>query len=248
MYRKTEFKLPENFSRADYEKVFLKLLEEGKVEEKDIDDAVEEIKKEIDSIKREANDRSMLVLQTDGKRELLPEQIEDLLKKLRARFKENQKKHLSIFWFNVEKKLRKAAPENLWSLWKLEEHSEEVRPDVIDYDSETGEYIFVGRIHLNRISNSYPLLYSDILKYYQENSFNMITKEDFLKYKSIFLGQKMALEGRNYLLETPKFEEMEGLSLLGSVYPVKEPADRFKIKFVQVDFWPSICFMVRISV
>jgi hypothetical protein len=70
---------------------------------------------------------------------LSPEQREELIKVLKARFEKNMKRHKGIEWAKVEARL-KANPEKLWSLDKMEETGGE--PDVVGYDKKTGEYIF----------------------------------------------------------------------------------------------------------
>jgi hypothetical protein len=75
----------------------------------------------------------------ENKKELLPEQREELLSVLKARFEKNKKRHQDLEWDNVQLKLE-ANPEKLWSLQEMERTGGE--PDVVDYDSQTGEYIF----------------------------------------------------------------------------------------------------------
>jgi len=75
-----------------------------------------------------------------NKKELSPEQREELLKTLKARFEKNrfpQKEGLE--WAKVQAKLE-ANPEKLWSLQLMEKTGGE--PDVVGYDKKTGEYIF----------------------------------------------------------------------------------------------------------
>ncbi|RZK39723.1 MAG: DUF4256 domain-containing protein [Pedobacter sp.] len=71
-------------------------------------------------------------------KQLLPEQIEDLINTLKERFKKNMKRHEGIAWEDVESKLRAAAPSKLWSLDEMEVTGGE--PDVIGYDN--GIYVF----------------------------------------------------------------------------------------------------------
>jgi len=73
------------------------------------------------------------------KRELLPEQREELLQTLKARFEKNMSRHTGLEWADVQAKLE-ANPEKLWSLHEMEETGGE--PDVVGHDSKTGEYIF----------------------------------------------------------------------------------------------------------
>ena len=73
------------------------------------------------------------------KRELSPEQREELLKALKARFEKNMNRHKGIEWAKVEAKLE-ANTEKLWSLNEMETTGGE--PDVVGHDNKTGEYIF----------------------------------------------------------------------------------------------------------
>ena len=70
---------------------------------------------------------------------LSPEGTEELLKVLETRFLKNLNRHQGIDWSKVEAKL-KANSEKLWSLDEMERTEGE--PDVVGYDSKTGEYIF----------------------------------------------------------------------------------------------------------
>ena len=72
-------------------------------------------------------------------KELSPEQREELLKTLKARFEKNMNRHPGLEWANVQAKLE-AYPEKLWSLSEMERTDGE--PDVVGYDQQTGEYIF----------------------------------------------------------------------------------------------------------
>lgn len=73
------------------------------------------------------------------KKELSPEQREELLRTLKARFEKNMNRHKGLEWATVQAKLE-ANPERLWSLIEMERTGGE--PDVVGYDRETGEYIF----------------------------------------------------------------------------------------------------------
>jgi len=67
------------------------------------------------------------------------DQINSLLKNLKDRFEKNMKRHQGIEWIKIETQL-KAQPSKLWSLNEMELTGGE--PDVIGYDSKTGEYTF----------------------------------------------------------------------------------------------------------
>ena len=72
-------------------------------------------------------------------KELSPNQREELLNTLKARFEKNKDRHKGIEWAKVQAKLE-AHAEKLWSLQIMEETGGE--PDVVAYDEKTGEYTF----------------------------------------------------------------------------------------------------------
>ncbi len=72
-------------------------------------------------------------------KELLPEQSEELLSALKARFEENPSRHQGLEWVKVQARLED-DPEKLWSLHEMESTGGE--PDVVGQDEKTGEYIF----------------------------------------------------------------------------------------------------------
>ena len=74
----------------------------------------------------------------DEKRELSPDQREELIGALKARFEGNMNRHDGIEWVNMKAKLE-ADAEKLWSLSEMERTGGE--PDVTGYDIETGEYL-----------------------------------------------------------------------------------------------------------
>lgn len=73
------------------------------------------------------------------KRELSPEQREELLRVLKARFEKNMNHHKGLEWVNVGAKLE-VNTEKLWSLNEMEKTGGE--PDVVGHDDKMGEYIF----------------------------------------------------------------------------------------------------------
>src|SRR3977135_1850783 len=75
----------------------------------------------------------------ETKKELRPEQREELLKALKARFEKNMNRHKGLEWAKVKAKLE-ANTEKLWSLNEMERSGGE--PDVVGHDKKTGEYIF----------------------------------------------------------------------------------------------------------
>jgi hypothetical protein len=73
------------------------------------------------------------------KKELLPEQQEELLKVLKARFDKNIERHKGIKWTDVQVKLE-ANSEKLWTLNEMEITGGE--PDVVGYDKSANAFIF----------------------------------------------------------------------------------------------------------
>ena len=73
------------------------------------------------------------------KKKLSPEQQEELLGTLKARFEKHMERHKGIAWAKVQEKLE-AKHEKLWSLNEMEETGGE--PDVVGQDKKTGEFIF----------------------------------------------------------------------------------------------------------
>lgn len=74
-----------------------------------------------------------------NKKGLSPEQVEELINTLRARFEKNRKRHKNLEWSKVQAKLE-TNPDKLWSLFEMERTGGE--PDVVGYDKNTDEYIF----------------------------------------------------------------------------------------------------------
>ena len=74
-----------------------------------------------------------------NKKVLAPEQHEELLSALKARFEKNLNRHKGLEWVKVQAKLE-SNPEKLWSLNEMERTGGE--PDVVGHDKTTGEYIF----------------------------------------------------------------------------------------------------------
>ena len=73
------------------------------------------------------------------KSELSPEQREELLGALKARFENHMKRHKGLEWARVKAKLEANAGK-LWSLHEMERTGGE--PDVVGHDKKTGEYLF----------------------------------------------------------------------------------------------------------
>jgi hypothetical protein len=74
-----------------------------------------------------------------NKKELSPEQREELLGALKARFEKNMNRHQGLEWAKVQARLE-ANTEKLRPLNEMERTGGE--PDVVGHDKKTGEYIF----------------------------------------------------------------------------------------------------------
>jgi hypothetical protein len=74
-----------------------------------------------------------------NKKELSPEQREELLRALKARFEKNMNRHKGLEWAKVQAKLE-ANTEKLRSLNEMERTGGE--PDVVGHAKKTGEYVF----------------------------------------------------------------------------------------------------------
>src|SRR6267142_402633 len=74
-----------------------------------------------------------------NKKDLSPEQREELFRALQPRFEKNMNRHRGLEWDKVQAKL-KASAEKLGSLNEMERTGGE--PDVVGHDKKTGEYIF----------------------------------------------------------------------------------------------------------
>ena len=76
-----------------------------------------------------------------NKKKLSPEERDELLSALKARFEKNMNRHKGLDWAKVQAKLGPGDPgEKLWSLNEMEKTGGE--PDVVGHDKKTGEYIF----------------------------------------------------------------------------------------------------------
>jgi uncharacterized protein DUF4256 len=72
-------------------------------------------------------------------KKLSPQQREELLRALKARFEKNVNRHKGLEWAKVQARVE-ANIEKLWSLKEMERTGGE--PDVVGHDKKTGEYIF----------------------------------------------------------------------------------------------------------
>jgi hypothetical protein len=75
------------------------------------------------------------------KKELLPEQLEEITRTLKARFGKNLHRHKGVEWDQVWQRLdQPAGGEKFWSLHEMERTGGE--PDVVGRDAVTGEILF----------------------------------------------------------------------------------------------------------
>jgi hypothetical protein len=84
------------------------------------------------------------IMTMGNKKELSPEQREELIRALKARFEKNMNRHKDLEWAKLLAKLEdnpdSYRDEKLWSLNEMERTGGE--PDVVHLDKNTGEYIF----------------------------------------------------------------------------------------------------------
>src|SRR6185295_7544596 len=73
------------------------------------------------------------------KKKLSPDQREELLRTLKARFEKNMTRHKGLEWAGVQARLESNS-EKLWSLHEMEKTGGE--PDVVGHNKKTGEYVF----------------------------------------------------------------------------------------------------------
>ena len=75
------------------------------------------------------------------KKQISPEEREELISTLKTRFEKNMNRHKDLEWKGVEERLRaKSSQEKLRSLYNMESTGGE--PDVVACDKSKGEYIF----------------------------------------------------------------------------------------------------------
>lgn len=74
-----------------------------------------------------------------NKKVLSPDEREELVGVLKARFEKHRNRHQALEWNKIAAKLD-ADPEKLWSLSEMERTGGE--PDVVGLDAMTGEFIF----------------------------------------------------------------------------------------------------------
>ena len=77
----------------------------------------------------------------ENKKQLSPEQRNELLSILKARFEKNRNRHEGMAWTQVETRLcEEKSREKLWSLNEMERTGGE--PDVVGFEESTGEFLF----------------------------------------------------------------------------------------------------------
>lgn len=161
-----------------------------------------ELSKAGESVRENVTD----TLGTKEKRELSPEQAEELLRTLKTRFElpENEELRKMVDFADVEKALR-AAPEKLYALNKLEETGGE--PQVIRLDGD--EFVFedrckeasLGRIHLN---------FDQSLAQAKEFGVDMQSPED---YKAMQETGKFNIHSFSWLKTDPEYRKRTGRAM-----------------------------------
>jgi hypothetical protein len=82
-----------------------------------------------------------MISMNSNKKELSPEQREELINTLKARFEKNVNRHKSIEWAKVQARLESdPSGEKLLSLYEMEKTGGE--PDVVGHDAKSDEYVF----------------------------------------------------------------------------------------------------------
>src|SRR5437764_265080 len=78
--------------------------------------------------------------EVETEKELSQKQREELLRALKARFEKNMNRHRGLEWAKVKARLE-TNTEKMWSVNEMERTGGE--PDVVGYDKNTGEYLFL---------------------------------------------------------------------------------------------------------
>lgn len=121
-------------SDAEMAKVLAELVETGQV-------SAEVVNSRINSM-REVTAEQLQAASEVGEtneKQLSPEQTEQLLQTVKARFEANMHRHEGMEWAKVQARLE-ASPEKLWSLNEMERTGGQ--PDVVGHDKKTGKFIF----------------------------------------------------------------------------------------------------------
>ncbi|MBA5629784.1 DUF4256 domain-containing protein [Moheibacter lacus] len=74
-----------------------------------------------------------------SKKQLSEKEKTEILQILQTRFEKNEKRHKGLDWNKVKEKLE-SRPEKIWTLTEMEKTEGE--PDVVDFDKNSGEFIF----------------------------------------------------------------------------------------------------------
>jgi hypothetical protein len=93
----------------------------------------------IEEVRPQGGGNEMTKTASTRNKKLSPEEREELLRALKARFEKNMNRHQGLEWAKVQAKLE-ANTETLWSLQEMERTGGE--PDVVGHDKKTGEYVF----------------------------------------------------------------------------------------------------------
>lgn len=75
----------------------------------------------------------------NNKKQLPPQQLDELISTLKNRFEKNPGRHKGLDWSAIQAKLQ-SNTDKLWSLNEMEKTGGE--PDVVAYDKKMGEYLF----------------------------------------------------------------------------------------------------------
>ncbi|MBN2096096.1 DUF4256 domain-containing protein [Candidatus Peregrinibacteria bacterium] len=147
-------------------------------------------------------------LETKEKRELSPEQADQLLDTLKTRLElpENEKLREAVDFAVVEKSLR-AAPEKMFGLFRMEETGGE--PQIIGLDGD--EFIFEDRSKESP-SGRRNLDFDQSLKQAEEFGVDMQTPE---AYKAMQKTGKFDMETWSWLKTDPEYKERTGRALRG---------------------------------
>ncbi len=143
-------------------------------------------------------------------KKILPEQRQELLKTLKARFGKNMYRHKDIEWAKVQAKLE-LNTEKLWSLNEMESTGGEpdvVAPTTVGMDKNTGEFIFYD------CSAESPKGRRSLC--YDREALES-RKEFKPKNSAIDMAAKMGIE----LLSEEQYRELQSLQISGGNFDTK---------------------------
>ena len=135
-YRDQQFYIPDDVTREDMVKVLEYLVAQGIITAESIHNNREFTKSKIREVTVGVKTKDAI---KEGKYLDTAARLE-LLDSLSVRFEKNMFRHENIKWLDVLAKLQ-AYPKKLWSLNEMERTGGE--PDVIGYDSEADQFIFM---------------------------------------------------------------------------------------------------------